>query len=108
MDAIATDMRWCVTTGKEHTTVHRTRKKRSPWQSAAAAASIGLINSFGNLGGAVGPTVIGIVRDVTGSFSTGLRFLALSGVISALIIMTLGIGRKVKTQIEFVELTEPA
>ena len=37
--------------------------------AAAAAASIGLINSFGNLGGAVGPTVVGIVRDSTGSYT---------------------------------------
>jgi ACS family tartrate transporter-like MFS transporter len=62
--------------------------------AAAAAASIGLINSFGNLGGAVGPTVVGIVRDVTGSFSAGLQYLALSMVVSAVIIMALGIGRK--------------
>ncbi|MGA8347567.1 MAG: hypothetical protein WB773_07060, partial [Isosphaeraceae bacterium] len=63
--------------------------------AAAAAASIGLVNSFGNLGGAVGPTVVGIVRDSTGSYSVGLRFLAVSMVISAAIIITLGIGRKV-------------
>jgi len=62
--------------------------------ASAAAASIGLINSFGNLGGAVGPTVVGIVRDSTGSYSNGLWFLAVSMVISAVIIMSLGIGRK--------------
>ena len=64
--------------------------------ASAAAASIGLINSFGNLGGAVGPTVVGIVRDATGSYNTGLRFLAVSMVISAVIIVALGIGRKIK------------
>jgi ACS family tartrate transporter-like MFS transporter len=68
--------------------------------AAAAAASIGLINSFGNLGGAVGPTVVGIVRDSTGSYSAGLRFLAVSMVISAAIIITLGIGRNVRARPE--------
>ena len=67
--------------------------------ASAAAASIGLINSFGNLGGAVGPTVVGIVRDSTGSYSVGLRFLAVSMVISAVIIITLGIGRKTKVKL---------
>ena len=56
--------------------------------AAAAAASIGLVNSFGNLGGAIGPTVVGIVRDSTGSYSVGLRFLAVSMVMSAAIIIT--------------------
>ena len=76
--------------------------------AAAAAASIGLINSFGNLGGAVGPTVVGIVRDSTGSYSVGLRFLAVSMVISAVIIITLGIGRKVSARPEPVHLTSSA
>src|SRR5271165_660663 len=75
--------------------------------ASAAAASIGLINSFGNLGGAVGPTVVGIVRDSTGSYNVGLRFLAASMVISAIIIITLGIGRKVRTGAELVNLAEP-
>ena len=51
---------------------------------SAAAASIGLINSFGNLGGWVGPTVVGVVRQYTGSYRTGLWFLAASMVVSAL------------------------
>ena len=46
---------------------------------AAAAGSIGLINSVGNLGGFVGPTVMGIVKDYTGSYRGGLWFLALLG-----------------------------
>ena len=74
--------------------------------AAAAAASIGLINSFGNLGGAFGPTVVGIVRDVTGSYSSGLRFLAVSMVISAAMIIALGIGRKTQVPAERVSLTE--
>ena len=34
----------------------------------AAAAGIGLINAIGNLGGALGPTIIGWLRDVTGAY----------------------------------------
>ena len=39
---------------------------------AAAAGSIGLINSVGNLGGFVGPSLLGIVENLTGSFVPGL------------------------------------
>ncbi|MFO0891988.1 MAG: MFS transporter [Isosphaeraceae bacterium] len=62
--------------------------------ASAAAASIGLINAFGNLGGWVGPTVVGVVRDRTGSYRIGLWYLAASMVVSAMIIVMLGIGRK--------------
>jgi ACS family tartrate transporter-like MFS transporter len=44
---------------------------------SAAAAGIGLINTFGSLGGFVGPYAVGIGRQVTGSFAGGLLFLAL-------------------------------
>jgi ACS family tartrate transporter-like MFS transporter len=46
---------------------------------AAAAAGIGLINAIGNLGGFVGPTLIGQLRDMTGGYSGGL--IALTGVL---------------------------
>jgi nitrate/nitrite transporter NarK len=39
--------------------------------SAAAAASIGMINSFGNLGGFAGPYLIGWFSNRTGSFLGG-------------------------------------
>lgn len=42
----------------------------------AAAAGIALVNSFGNLGGFVGPFVVGYLTETTGSFYTGLLFLA--------------------------------
>ena len=44
---------------------------------SAAAAGIGLINTFASLGGFVGPYAVGVVREVTGSFAGGLVFLAL-------------------------------
>jgi ACS family tartrate transporter-like MFS transporter len=39
---------------------------------AAAAAAIGTINSFGNLGGFVGPYLFGYLRTATGSFQAGM------------------------------------
>ena len=59
---------------------------------AAAAGSIGLINSVGNLGGFVGPTLLGQIKNQTGSFLPGLLYLCVSMVISATIIFTLGLG----------------
>jgi ACS family tartrate transporter-like MFS transporter len=44
---------------------------------SAAAAGIGLINTMASLGGFVGPNVVGIARQLTGSFAGGLVFLAL-------------------------------
>lgn len=42
----------------------------------AAAAGIATINSIGNLGGFVGPSMIGWIKDLTGSFAGGLYFVA--------------------------------
>jgi ACS family tartrate transporter-like MFS transporter len=52
---------------------------------AAAAGGIALINSFGNLGGFLGPYVIGWLRETTGSFHAGLYFLAGSLALSAIL-----------------------
>jgi ACS family tartrate transporter-like MFS transporter len=43
---------------------------------ASAAVSIAAINSIGNLGGFVGPYMIGFVKGETGSATVGLMFLA--------------------------------
>jgi ACS family tartrate transporter-like MFS transporter len=64
--------------------------------SSAAAASIGMINSVGNLGGQVGPWVIGKVQKMTGSFSGGLYFLAASMMVTATIVFMLALGGKEK------------
>ena len=42
----------------------------------AAAAGIALINSIGNLGGFVGPYLVGLMKDATGSTDGGLLTLA--------------------------------
>jgi ACS family tartrate transporter-like MFS transporter len=52
---------------------------------AAAAAGIAWINSIGNIGGAVGPALVGWIKDFTGSYSGGLYGLAAFTGISALI-----------------------
>jgi MFS transporter, ACS family, tartrate transporter len=56
-----------------------------------AAAGIGLINAIGNLGGAVGPSLMGILRDWTGAYTGGLLVLACALVVEAIVVMTLEI-----------------
>jgi ACS family tartrate transporter-like MFS transporter len=55
---------------------------------SAAAAAIGLINSFGNLGGFVGPYILGYVRTATNSFNIGLACLAVSMVLGAACVLS--------------------
>jgi ACS family tartrate transporter-like MFS transporter len=59
----------------------------------AAATGIAAINSIGNLGGFVGPAMIGWIKDSTGSFAGGLYFVAGLLVVSA--ILTLVLARSV-------------
>jgi ACS family tartrate transporter-like MFS transporter len=54
---------------------------------AAAAASLGLVNSFGNLGGFLGPYLLGIFSDRTGSFGPGLLYLAACSLASGLLML---------------------
>jgi ACS family tartrate transporter-like MFS transporter len=51
----------------------------------AAAASLAWINSIGNLGGFFGPWYVGVLKDMTGSFSGGLFGLALLSLVAALV-----------------------
>ncbi len=48
-----------------------------------AAAGIGLMNSFGSLGGYLGPFVVGWIKESTRSFEVGLYFLAACALVSA-------------------------
>jgi ACS family tartrate transporter-like MFS transporter len=50
---------------------------------AAAAGGIALINSIGNLGGYVGPFIVGWIKDSTKSFEMGLYFLGACALLSA-------------------------
>ena len=51
----------------------------------AAAGGIALINAIGNLGGFVGPYVLGWLKDYTGTYEAGLYFLAACAVASGAI-----------------------
>jgi sugar phosphate permease len=63
----------------------------------AAAASIGLINSLGNLGGFAGPYVVGYINNRTGSFLGGLLYLSVSAVAAGgMIILLREAGQKLK------------
>jgi MFS family permease len=64
---------------------------------SAAAASIGLINSVGNLGGFVGPMVIGYLVSRTHSFSWGLLYLVVSLFASGSLMLAVGRGRQPTT-----------
>ena len=48
-------------------------------RGAAAAAGIAFVNSFGNLGGLVGPYALGALKDATGSTTGALLGLAMDG-----------------------------
>ena len=54
----------------------------------AAAGGIALINSVGNLGGYVGPVVVGRLRDSTGNYAAGLYVIAAAmGVAGVLVLL---------------------
>lgn len=62
--------------------------------SAMAAAAVGLINSVGNLGGYFGPQVVGQLRKDSGSYTPGLKFLAISILLSGLLALFLRLPQK--------------
>ncbi len=55
----------------------------------AAAGAVGLINSFGNLGGYAGSYLTGVIKEKTGSFQPAYLTLAGSLLFSGLLILTL-------------------
>lgn len=68
---------------------------------SAAATGIATINSIGNLGGFVGPSMIGWIKDQTGSFNGGLYFvaglLAISAAIPPVLAQLRGKSSTIKT-----------
>ncbi|WP_288193136.1 MFS transporter [uncultured Phyllobacterium sp.] len=64
-------------------------------QGTAAAGGIALINSVGNLGGFVGPYLVGWIKQSTGSFQIGMGVLACC--LAAAAVMVLFLGRELKS-----------
>jgi ACS family tartrate transporter-like MFS transporter len=60
----------------------------------AAAAGIALINSLGNLGGWVGPTVVGWLRGSSGNYTSGLLVLVAALVIEAALVASMRLPRQ--------------
>jgi MFS transporter, ACS family, tartrate transporter len=62
----------------------------------AAAGGIALINAVGNLGGFLGPYLMGSIRDATGSFSIGLLAIATGALVASVVLVTLGHDRRLE------------
>jgi ACS family tartrate transporter-like MFS transporter len=56
---------------------------------SAAAAGIALINSIGNLGGYLGPSVMGWLRDYSQDYTAGLLVLAGALIVEALLVISM-------------------
>jgi MFS family permease len=63
---------------------------------SAAAGSIALITSIGNLGGFVGPYVIGWIKDATGEITLGLVVLAACSILSGVMTFLMGHDSKLE------------
>jgi cyanate permease len=60
----------------------------------AAAAGIALINSIGNLGGWVGPWVVGLMRSSSGDYSAGLLALVAALILQAVLLASLRLPQR--------------
>ena len=97
---------WKLCTGGDCDAVYRgSWQRRLPSRLLGAAdeflnwhyserASIGLINSFGNLGGFAGPYVVGYLSTKTGSYYAGVLYLSASALIASFLILALRATRK--------------
>jgi ACS family tartrate transporter-like MFS transporter len=59
----------------------------------AAAAAIALVNCIANLGGFLGPTVVGYLKQATGSYTAAMGFLSMGLVMTAIVIT--GLSRSI-------------
>lgn len=66
----------------------------SQMSGVGAAAGIALVNSVGNIGGFVGPTIIGFVREATHSFSAGLVVVGVVLAAGGLLVLAVNPPRK--------------
>jgi MFS family permease len=56
----------------------------------AAAGGIALINAVGNLGGFLGPYMMGAIKDATGSFEIGLISIAMGTLVATFVLLLMG------------------
>ncbi|NIL77305.1 hypothetical protein RhoFasB10_03447 [Rhodococcus sp. B10] len=73
---------------------------------AQAAVALALVNSVANLGGFVGPWLLGVLREATGNNRAGLLMLAGSFVIAA--ILALGLARQLRTATTGITSSSPS
>lgn len=66
--------------------------------ASSAAAAIGLINSFGNLGGYLGPMIVGQLKTRTGTFTSALWFLTICILVAGVLSLTLGSRRSERSK----------
>ena len=59
-------------------------------RGTAAAAGLALLNSFSNLGGFFGPTVMGWAKQQTGNFTLGMELLAVALVLGGVSVIVIG------------------
>jgi MFS family permease len=62
----------------------------------AAAGGLAMINAVGNLGGWLGPSVFGLVKDATGSTNLGLLCLAVGPLVTAIAVVLAGHDRRLE------------
>jgi nitrate/nitrite transporter NarK len=62
----------------------------------AAAGGIALINAVGNLGGFLGPFMMGSIKEATGSFTIGLLAIATGALVGAVVLVFLGHDRRLE------------
>ena len=62
----------------------------------AAAGGLAMINAVGNLGGWLGPSVYGLIKDATGSADIGLLCLAIGPLVTAIAVVLAGHDRRLE------------
>jgi MFS transporter, ACS family, tartrate transporter len=55
-----------------------------------------MINAVGNLGGFLGPSLVGFIKDATGSFSLGLLAISMGALVGAIVLWVLGHDRRLE------------
>jgi ACS family tartrate transporter-like MFS transporter len=63
---------------------------------AAVACGVAVFNSIGNIGGFLGPYLIGATKEATGSYAPSMIVIAIDLMVSALMLFLL--GRKMTPQ----------